>query len=74
MAAGGTDDPSNIQLLCANCHEDKTRTEDTRYMIPFEPRGERKVRQIMARVFLEKLEQFTFEVGSDSSVFEVDIQ
>jgi HNH endonuclease len=21
---GGTDDPSNIQLICANCHEDKT--------------------------------------------------
>jgi len=24
---GGTDDPSNIQLLCANCHEDKTRED-----------------------------------------------
>ena len=26
---GGSDDPVNIQLLCANCHEDKTR-EDMR--------------------------------------------
>jgi hypothetical protein len=24
---GGGDDPSNIQYLCANCHEDKTRAE-----------------------------------------------
>ena len=23
MALGGSDDPENIQLLCANCHEDK---------------------------------------------------
>ena len=26
---GGADDPSNIQLLCANCHEDKTREDLT---------------------------------------------
>jgi hypothetical protein len=26
---GGSDDPSNIQLLCANCHEDKTRDDLT---------------------------------------------
>lgn len=24
---GGTDEPSNIQFLCANCHEDKTRED-----------------------------------------------
>ena len=24
---GGSDDPSNLQYLCANCHEDKTRAE-----------------------------------------------
>lgn len=24
---GGADDPENIQLLCANCHEDKTRDD-----------------------------------------------
>ena len=24
---GGSDDPSNIQHLCANCHEDKTRID-----------------------------------------------
>jgi len=24
---GGTDDPSNIQFLCANCHQDKTAIE-----------------------------------------------
>lgn len=24
---GGTNDPSNIQYLCANCHEDKSRVE-----------------------------------------------
>lgn len=24
---GGSDDPSNLQFLCANCHEDKTRAE-----------------------------------------------
>lgn len=26
---GGSDEPSNIQLLCANCHEDKTRADMT---------------------------------------------
>lgn len=26
---GGTDDPDNIQMLCANCHEDKTRVDLT---------------------------------------------
>lgn len=25
--AGGADDESNIQYICANCHEDKTRQE-----------------------------------------------
>jgi 5-methylcytosine-specific restriction endonuclease McrA len=24
---GGTNDPSNIKLLCANCHEDKTKID-----------------------------------------------
>jgi hypothetical protein len=24
---GGTEDPSNFQYICANCHEDKTRSD-----------------------------------------------
>jgi len=29
--ASGSDDESNIQYLCANCHEDKTREERAQY-------------------------------------------
>jgi len=39
---GGSDDPSNIQLLCANCHEDKTREDLTGRTISEETRAKIK--------------------------------
>ena len=51
---GGTDDPSNIQYLCANCHEDKT-AEDMPYP------GSRRGSAFRAKVAKFALEQF--EVG-----------
>ena len=50
---GGTDDASNIQYLCANCHEDKTLNERKQHWM-FEPRGERKVRNTQVRLLMEQ--------------------
>jgi 5-methylcytosine-specific restriction endonuclease McrA len=50
---GGSDDPSNIQYLCANCHEDKSLVERRRNWM-YEPKGERRVRQLQVKMLMEK--------------------
>lgn len=51
LVEGDPDAPSNIQLLCDNCHADKTRDEKP----PMSDEGREKIRQKMVgRVFSEE--------------------
>jgi len=49
--AGGSDEPSNRQWLCANCHEDKTKAELQSRAFKDRPR-ERKPRRFKPDVSL----------------------
>jgi hypothetical protein len=51
---GGGDEPANIQYLCANCHEDKTREDNKGLVSPMKGRhhseeSRQKMRESSAR-------------------------
>lgn len=53
---GGSDDKSNIQWLCANCHEDKTREENKGKPSPMKGRvHSEETRQKMSRSALTRI-------------------
>ena len=55
---GGSDDPSNFQYICANCHEDKTREEFTGRKFSDAHKAKiRASRQVISDKTREKLRQ-----------------
>lgn len=50
---GGTDEATNIQLLCANCHEDKTIEDlkDVRRCRPLTDEHKAKLRRIFGEIY-----------------------